>query len=195
MTHIYDEIQLDSLLVLDILLETFPYLMVSKSNQVLINFVDQISRHQGHGKGSRSLTTNPNSKTSSLKWRISVLNRLEKFLVAILDSQKVSLGSHMDPAGHKLHWSPDKPTYANCCPRLFRHSWETPGFTLRWDITISWIQHLKCQENLHLKRTSVYVICWIFLQTFQTYFCIQANSVDPDQSSLIRVHTVCINNF
>ena len=25
---------------------------------------------------------------------------------------------------------------------------------------------------------SVYVVCWIFLQTFQTYFCIQANSVD-----------------
>ena len=31
---------------------------------------------------------------------------------------------------------------------------------------------------------SVYVICWIFLQTFQTYFCIQANSVDPDQMLL-----------
>ena len=30
---------------------------------------------------------------------------------------------------------------------------------------------------------SVYVICWIFLQTFQTYFCIQANSVDPDQTA------------
>ena len=28
--------------------------------------------------------------------------------------------------------------------------------------------------------SSVYVVCWIFLQTFQTYFCIQANSVDPD---------------
>ena len=25
--------------------------------------------------------------------------------------------------------------------------------------------------------SSVYVVCWIFLQTFQTYFCIQANSV------------------
>ena len=31
---------------------------------------------------------------------------------------------------------------------------------------------------------SVYVVCWIFLQTFQTYFCIQANSVDPDQTDL-----------
>ena len=30
--------------------------------------------------------------------------------------------------------------------------------------------------------SSVYVVCWIFLQTFQTYFCIQADSVDPDQT-------------
>ena len=29
--------------------------------------------------------------------------------------------------------------------------------------------------------SSVYVVCWIFLQTFQTYICIQANSVYPDQ--------------
>ena len=31
--------------------------------------------------------------------------------------------------------------------------------------------------------SSVYVICLIFLQTYQTYFCIQANSVDPDQTA------------
>ena len=31
--------------------------------------------------------------------------------------------------------------------------------------------------------SSVYVVCWIFLQTFQTYFCIQANSMDPDQTA------------
>ena len=30
---------------------------------------------------------------------------------------------------------------------------------------------------------SVFVVCWIFLQTFQTYFCILANSVDPDQTA------------
>ena len=30
--------------------------------------------------------------------------------------------------------------------------------------------------------SSAYVICWIFLQAFQTYFCIQANSVEPDQT-------------
>ena len=31
--------------------------------------------------------------------------------------------------------------------------------------------------------SSVYVVCWIFLQTFLTNFCIQANSVDPDQTA------------
>ena len=31
--------------------------------------------------------------------------------------------------------------------------------------------------------SSVYVVCWMFLQTFQTYFCIQANSEDPDQTT------------
>ena len=31
--------------------------------------------------------------------------------------------------------------------------------------------------------SSVYVVCWIFLQTFKTYFCIQANMVDPDQTA------------
>ena len=41
---------------------------------------------------------------------------------------------------------------------------------------------------------SVYVVCWIFLQIFQTYFYIKGNSVDPDQS-LIWVHTVCKNDF
>ena len=30
---------------------------------------------------------------------------------------------------------------------------------------------------------SVFVVCWIVLQTFQTYFCIQANSVDSDQTA------------
>ena len=44
---------------------------------------------------------------------------------------------------------------------------------------------------------SVYVICWIFLQTFQTYFLHTTNSVDPDQTapSLIWIHNVCKNDL
>ena len=36
--------------------------------------------------------------------------------------------------------------------------------------------------------SSAYVVCWIFLQNFQTYFCIQANSVDPDQTAPLGKH-------
>ena len=47
--------------------------------------------------------------------------------------------------------------------------------------------------------SSVYVVCWIFLQTFQTYFCIQATVWTQIRlllrSSLIWVHTVCKNDF
>ena len=47
--------------------------------------------------------------------------------------------------------------------------------------------------------SSVYVFHWIFLQTFQTYFCIQANSVDPDQTAprgaVWSGSTVCKNDF
>ena len=35
---------------------------------------------------------------------------------------------------------------------------------------------------------SVYVVCWIFLQTFQTYFCIQVNSVDLEEQSDLGPH-------
>ena len=34
---------------------------------------------------------------------------------------------------------------------------------------------------------SVSLVCWIFLQYFQAYFCIQANSVDPDQTAATQI--------
>ena len=133
MTHIYEEIQMDSLVILDLLLDTFPHLMVSKSNQVLTNFIDQISRQQGQGrdKGSRSLTSNPNSKTSSVKWRTLVLKRLKKFLMAILELQKTSVGSSMDPQEQELHWSHEEDMLVDTFPVSFKQYWENPGFSLR----------------------------------------------------------------
>ena len=75
---------------------------------------------------------------------------------------------------------------------------------------ISWIcrllnlsracEPLKRQENLHLKMSSVYVVCWIFLQTFQTYILHTGKQYGPrsdcpSRSSLIWVHVVCKNDF
>ena len=50
------------------------------------------------------------------------------------------------------------------------------------------LHHLSMTLTLKMPRktaseiSSVYV-CWIFLLTFQTCFCIQANSMDPDQTA------------
>lgn len=137
MTHIYDEVQIDSLLVLDILLETFPQLMVSKSSQVLTNFIDQISRKKGQGQvsGSRSLTVNPNSRLSSMKWRTSVLSRLEKFLLAIVAYNKEKAGPDIvaiNKLASETKWSHDKAVGVEFYPQSCQHSWETPGFTLRY---------------------------------------------------------------
>ena len=54
----------------------------------------------------------------------------------------------------------------------------------------TWIwYHASTARTLTLKMPrkpaseNVVCLCWIFLQTFQTYFCIQTNSMDPDQTA------------
>ena len=49
--------------------------------------------------------------------------------------------------------------------------------------------------ELAQRLLSVYVICWIFLQIFQTYFCIKANSVDPDQTAPFSVAPRCLQKW
>lgn len=144
MTHIYDEIQEDSLSVLDLLLETFPKLMITKSSQVLPNFIEQISRRQGQGKAKRSLTTNPNSSTSSVKWRISVLNRLYKFLNAILkygmfessNAASNSVISSQASNTEEVIYSSDCQLLVQPCPRRNRVAWTNPGFILGYIIKV-----------------------------------------------------------
>ena len=46
------------------------------------------------------------------------------------------------------------------------------------------LQQVKEYYGKEEEMSSVYVVCWIILQIFQTHFCIQANSVDPDQTAL-----------
>ena len=54
-----------------------------------------------------------------------------------------------------------------------------PSFQILDLVYIYTVNNLKRQENLHLKMSSAYVVCL----TFKTYFRIQANSVDPDQTA------------
>ena len=88
MTHIDDDIQLDSLKLVDLCLEHYPELVTGVHSSLLPNFVEQISRISNTSKtgvdrlsgssGSRSLLVNPGSKLSSQKWRIQVLDRLHR---------------------------------------------------------------------------------------------------------------------
>lgn len=140
MTHIYDDIQVDSLVVLDLLLDNYPRLMIYRSNQVLSNFIEQISRQQGQGQAKRSLSTDPNSATSSVKWRSSVLNRLQKFLSAILKFQEFTLDSTCVSDGHNpsptcdvyfTNFTLDEVMSIQKFPVYIQEQWVTPGFILR----------------------------------------------------------------
>ncbi len=78
MTHISEAIQVDSLTVLDCVLQQYPELVVPHSKELLTNFVHQISQQKKAGPGSRrdmlgaELSVNPSSIMSSQKWRIKV---------------------------------------------------------------------------------------------------------------------------
>lgn len=84
MTHIDTNIQEDSLLLLDNLLATVPFLVATNSNKILPNFFDLISKLRTDAKPGRTLTVNLGNKIIGIKWRVKVLNRLYSILDAII---------------------------------------------------------------------------------------------------------------
>ena len=97
MTHIYDDIQHDSLAILELCLCYFPNLMVTSSSQLIHNFVGMIS-HQSTSRLKKStglqlqlgkgLSVNPKGKLSSLRSRLKILQQLLAFLKALESSAK-----------------------------------------------------------------------------------------------------------
>lgn len=88
MTHIDISIQEDSLFLLDILLTHTPSLVATHSNKIMENFFDLISKLRVNSKPGRTLTVNLNSKQTTIKWRIKVLNRLKNMLGAIYNEKQ-----------------------------------------------------------------------------------------------------------
>ncbi|XP_068670358.1 testis-expressed protein 10-like [Montipora foliosa] len=99
MTHIYDDIQHDSLSFLELCLRYFPSLLVTSSSQLIQNFIGMIT-HEGtlqskRFKGlqlqtSKGLSVNPKGKLSSLRSRLKVLQQLLAFLRAVETSSNYS---------------------------------------------------------------------------------------------------------
>jgi len=79
MTHISENVQNDSLKLLDILIEHIPDLVRSHAYTIFQNFVDQISKASLKGD-RRTLKNDPYKMTSTQTWRSKVLSRLFKML-------------------------------------------------------------------------------------------------------------------
>ncbi|XP_058794298.1 testis-expressed protein 10 homolog [Phymastichus coffea] len=112
MTHIDQNIMEDSLLFLDILLQYCSVPLANNSHKILLYFLDMISKLRSQAQPGRQLTTNLNTKSTCMKWRIKVLNSLEKFLSAIVYHQKyLSINSSVCPS--KIYYIKDEDV---CCP-------------------------------------------------------------------------------
>ncbi|XP_075155020.1 testis-expressed protein 10 [Haematobia irritans] len=105
MTHIQPNIQEDSLLLLDVLLQHIPTLVATHSTKILQNFLEMISRVRAEGdKAGRMLTVNMGQKQTSIKWRSKVLLRLQQMLETLAvfklkqkdDLQSVSKSNNSD---------------------------------------------------------------------------------------------------
>ena len=137
MTHIYEDIQLDSLRFLELCLRSFPELIAANSSQLLQNFVGLITQQSStpvaQGKGGmkpgstgKAMIVNPKGKLSSQKSRLKILQQLFDFLKALHDQ---SGPSHNKPKESNsclqnptITFSNSKPT----CVQVFSHSIDNP---------------------------------------------------------------------
>jgi hypothetical protein len=107
--------RLDSLQVLDVLLDEFPDLISSYAVRLLPNFIGLISRPRQvradasgyrQQKSSATLIVNPNSQMSTQKWRIRVLQRVGKLFSALVTGMRRQ---------KMLNRSTDSPVFAVNC--------------------------------------------------------------------------------
>lgn len=84
MTHIDPYIKEDALLFLDILIQNCSTVLAKNSQKILLNFLDMISKLRTEMKPGRQLTTTINSKNTSFKWRMNVLERLANMFNSIV---------------------------------------------------------------------------------------------------------------
>lgn len=173
MTHIFEDIQSDSLQILDLLLDHFPRLVITNSNQILPNFIEQISRQRlGSKSSSSALSINPNLKMASHKWRAKVLTRLHKLLSAILENDTDASGKtsivFVNQGIKSVTWEKDVITQIQPWPKHFISRWQQPAFVQRSQVnTVSQKNPgVSLSDEPGLKRFVQLIIpllieCWI----------------------------------
>ncbi|XP_054008434.1 testis-expressed protein 10 homolog [Hylaeus anthracinus] len=103
MTHIDPRIKEDALLFLDVLVQNCGNVLARNSNKVLPNFLNMISRLHTEMKPGRQLITTLNSKNTTVKWRIKVLERLATMFRSIVSFYKSQQTIGLNVTGQVVH--------------------------------------------------------------------------------------------
>ncbi|KAL6262372.1 hypothetical protein P5V15_007461 [Pogonomyrmex californicus] len=97
MTHIDPRIKEDSLLFLDVLVQNCNSVLAKDSHKILPNFLGMICKLHNEAGPDAKLTTMLNSKNTTVKWRIKVLERLANIFTSVVNYRKFYRNTHSNP--------------------------------------------------------------------------------------------------
>ncbi|XP_046550863.1 testis-expressed protein 10 homolog [Haliotis rubra] len=188
MTHIYDDIQHDSLEVFDLLLDTYPLLIANNSGQLLQNFIEQISRQQNVTKGQKSnlsLAVKLDSKYSVQRWRSGILSRIYKLLLTLLMWRFTETStSGLGDKGREY-------AALSCIPLQFpssvADSWEQPGFKLK-SVTATSVTSSKGDNFADFATALIPLLvqCWVECRSAHGQQKIKDNLVAPGSVTVMH---------
>lgn len=88
MTHIKSSIQEDSLSMLDILMKHFPQLVVAEKDEILIPYLDMMSKTKNEASQERSIKLHSSNKIMTIKWRKTILEQLVVLLKCLNNNKR-----------------------------------------------------------------------------------------------------------
>ncbi|XP_071650620.1 testis-expressed protein 10 homolog [Temnothorax longispinosus] len=120
MTHIDPRVKEDSLLFLDVLVKNCDSVVARDSHKILPNFLGMICSVHNQVRPGARLTTTLNSKSTDVKWRIKVLERLANMFVSIVSYRKLCIDarSNVLPIARATRYTRYIPVYSDNVTRV-----------------------------------------------------------------------------
>ncbi|XP_071570479.1 testis-expressed protein 10 homolog [Temnothorax nylanderi] len=120
MTHIDPRVKEDSLLFLDVLVKNCDGVLARDSHKILPNFLSMICRLHNQVRPGARLTTTLNSKSTDVKWRIKVLERLANMFISIINYRKICINarSNVLPIARATRYTRYIPVYSDSVTRV-----------------------------------------------------------------------------
>ena len=130
MTHINEGVQMDSLSILELILEHFPRLMIHYRHKILPSLIELVSKKGQRGtsssqtlnmskvKGissfvSRDISINVEGKMSSLKARTKILSKLQKILSILFEEIEIQQNEELNDFDRKTIYVGERPVFAH----------------------------------------------------------------------------------